>query len=190
MKKSKLYLIVLFICISNIVIGQEFKKKDIQLEKSMYNVHIGLINTSVSNESRLIGQLSLKSELIFHAGYIYSKFFNLNAFGLLPSINIEPRYYYNRQRRLSLNKDLHNNAGNFIGLRVEYIQGEALFSNYLNQHESISIVPVYGLKRNFTDRSRFSYEFAVGVGLKHRFIKKYRRNRGTIHLNIGIGYRL
>ncbi len=194
MKRSKLYLIALFVLISSAVIGQEFKKKDIQLEKSMYNVHIGLINTSISNESRLTDKISLKSELILHIGYFYNESFRINDFGLLPSINIEPRYYHNRKRRAFLNKDLHNNAGNYIGLSIEYIQGKALFNHYFNQFASLSITPVYGLKRNFTNRSRFNYELGGGITMKNTLLKNYGFNKDyidwNIYLRIGVGYRL
>ncbi len=201
MINKQLYFIVLLLLISSTVTGQGFsyleeefiEEEDIRLEQSMYSVYMGLFNISISNEFRLGDFTSLKIEYKFYAGDIYAENFNLKKFGFLPSIIAESRWYYNRIKRGYLYKDLHNNAGNYFGFRVGYILGKSLLRNDFNESPSFYITPVYGLKRNFTTKSRFNYELGVGINIEYTPLDKYNHCDEiyeSFYFRIGIGYRL
>ncbi len=180
MKQLKSYFTtVILVIISTMVLGQDVEP-NIKLEKSIYNAHIGLFFISISNESRLIGQMSLKSELIF--------FPHFNSFGILPALSLEPRYYYSRKRRAVRNKDIRNNAGSYFALKTTYFQGDWLFNKDMTSPEGVVFTPLYGYKMNFTSQSKFSCESMVGINLQLPDSEEIIKNK--LYYTITISYQL
>ncbi len=201
MIKRKLYFIAFLLLISSTVGGQTFdnfeeefnEEEDIRLVSSIYNVHATLFNLSMSHEFRLGDFTSLKTEFIFYLGDMYAQAFTLKKTGIIPSISIEARWYYNRIRRACLDKALYNNAGNYFGLRVGYFLGKSLFSHNFSEFTTVYVTPIYGLKRNFTAHSRFSYELGVGINVEYSPLNRYNRSNETdsyFYFRVGVNYRL
>ena len=95
--------------------------------------------------------------MIFRAGIVpagFSMFNFYNSMGLqctfTPGISIEPRYYTNFKRRVSLGKSTYKNSGDFVAIKI---QGDL--------RPDISFTPMYGIRRVW-GRHWFG-EFTVGA---------------------------
>jgi hypothetical protein len=78
-------------------------------------------------------------------------------------IVIEPRYYYNLQKRAKDAKRIDGNSGNFIALKASYHPEFALFNaDDAPVVSDFAIIPTWGIRRNIGDH--FNYEAGLGVG--------------------------
>lgn len=68
------------------------------VEKSLFGVQTGLFGIWGFHEARLSNRIALRSELGLDAGFLFSKYHG-NGFVLTPVISVEPRWYYNIQKR-------------------------------------------------------------------------------------------
>ena len=97
-------------------------------------------------------------------------------------IALEPRWYYNLNKRDSNGKRIDGNSGNYLSIRTRYLNfnNTQLDENDLNE---ILITPMWGIRRNIGNH--FNYELGAGAGLG------YQENELglAINLNIRIGYR-
>ncbi|WP_143153997.1 hypothetical protein [Cruoricaptor ignavus] len=102
-----------------------------------------------------------------------------------PNFRLEPRYYYNLEKRLEKGYPINYNSGNFFGIAINYRPDAVVFSNNKNLKtiESISFVPKWGIRRNLGNH--FNYEAGFGLGFRHEF--KYR-NYGEFDIHLRIGY--
>ena len=138
-------------------------QKDIKsVEKSILSIQTGYFGTWINHELKLHNQLALRTEV----GTEYRlKFAIKQSFDSLKnqvSIFLEPKYYFNLKKRESKNKNIKNNAGNYISLRTNF--------NILNNLENGEIyfhtlTPTFGIRRNIT--SHFNLEFSCGYGLSY-----------------------
>lgn len=109
---------------------------------------------------------------------------------MTPVISVEPRWYYNLEKRLSKSKSISGNSGNFVSLQTSYHPDWFVISNYdnLKTFNLITIIPTWGIKRNIG--KHFTYETSIGVGYGYQFRGEYDDVNGiAIDLNLRIGYR-
>lgn len=164
------------------------------VEKSIYGIQTGLLGGWVYNETKLSNTIALRTEIGFDFGIWETTFYdNYNQFFLLtPVFVLEPRLYYNLNKRLNKNKNIDKNSGNFIAIKTSYhpdwfIVGKdeniAIVSDF-------SIIPTWGIRRNIG--KYFNYETGIGVGYSHTFAQKagYSKNKSEIEMNmhLRIGY--
>lgn len=100
-----------------------------------------------------------------------------------PNLRLEPRYYYNLEKREKKEKDISNNSGKFLSIAINYRPDIVVFSNNKNLGTvaSYSIVPKWGIRRSLG--RNFNYE--AGLGFRHEI--KYR-NFGEVDLHLRIRY--
>lgn len=170
--------------------NSQTKKETLSVEKSIFGIQAGLFGANVYNESKLADKWSLRSEIGVLGGYSYSSYRTnkKSRFVLVPSLSVEPRYYYNFTRRQRLNKKIANNSGNYFGLKVEYQPNWFIISNhkhYINDNNFISLIPSWGLRRSFA--KNFEYEFRVGYGY-YKDLNSDTKSSG-IDLGFKLGYR-
>jgi hypothetical protein len=111
----------------------------------------------MGNQFTLNGQFSVE-------GGFFGSSNNFNYI-FVPSFNLEPRWYYNLNRRMNKGKKTLNNGSNYVSIEFSYVPN--WFS--INSLDNIVIVqphyyviPKWGLRR--TIGNRFSFEFAMGYG--------------------------
>ncbi len=158
------------------------------VEKNITGVQFGLFGLELYNESRIGEKLALRSQLGLNSGGFWAgSSYKKPGFVIAPSINLEPKYYYNINKRSAKGKNIKNNSANYISIQAVYIPNWFVISNYDNVEVSnqISLIPTFGIRRNFG--KNFNYEFKVGYGYNF-LLEDNTSGSGTIDLGFKIGY--
>ena len=168
------------------------------VEKSMFNIQTGLIGFWASYEARLSDKWTLRTEAGLDLWTFETEYSNFNSTkketeaAFVPSISIEPRWYYNISKRSEKGKYTANNSANFITVAVEYYPDLFLIGNvpdFIYMPDQISIIPKWGMRRAIASSS-FNYELGAGVGYiaylqKEGYMKQSNNVAIDIHARIG-----
>lgn len=158
------------------------------LEKSIFGVETGFLGFWINNETRLISNLSLKSELGLDAGFFGGATDTKIGTVLVPVITLETRYYYNIEKRARHNKTISNNSANLIALNIKYQPNLFVISNSdVSAISNISIIPKWSIRRNLGNH--FHYETGFGLGYRY-FLEKINNEKGevAVDLHLRMGY--
>lgn len=154
----KYILTVFFFNIFFISFSQENKKAE-----DIFALKAGLIGGWVSYEKVLNENFTLNSEIGYEGGFL--KGTNDKVDYVFTTIfSLEPRYYYNFNKRQVKGKNTNNNSANYISSEIFYVPDLLSSTNRenLDLNKSFGIIPKYGLRRNISDNLIF--EFAIGIG--------------------------
>lgn len=154
------------------------------VEKSTFGIQTGFLGLWAHNELKLSNEFALRSEIGLDTGYFYSSFFDISGFVSVPTFTIEPRWYYNLNKRLNKSKRIDGNSGNFFSLKTTYHPDWFVISNEdLKVISDLSIIPTWGIRRNIG--KHFNYEAGFGAGYIHYLDSKTSDFTTNIHLRIG-----
>ncbi len=166
------------------------KAQTASVEKSTYGIQTGLLGVWVHNESKLSNQIALRSEIGLDSGIFGGSFYDNTGFLLTPVITIEPRWYYNLNKRVAKDRRIDGNSGNFVSIKTSYNPDWFVISNYDNLRviNQISITPTWAIRRNIGNH--FTYETGIGLGYRYYFAENIK-NKGEANLNLHLrlGYR-
>ncbi|AXT18411.1 hypothetical protein D7030_07840 [Flavobacteriaceae bacterium AU392] len=182
MKKQVLTLSLIFITFS-------INAQDASVEDSFYGIQTGFLGIWVHNETKLSNKIALRTELGLDAGFFYSSAFSDNlGFLLAPVITLEPRWYYNLDKRQNKSKNIKNNSGNFLSLDVSYHPDLFVISNNDNVGviDQVSVIPKWGIRRSIGNH--FNYETGIGVGYNYIF-GGFNEGEVAVDLHLRIGYK-
>lgn len=169
------------------------KSQTASVEKSTFGIQTGFLGIWAHNELKLSNPITLRSELGFDSGIWGGDFYDKTGFLLTPVLTLEPRWYYNLNKREIKSKRVDGNSGNFISLKTNYHPDWFVISNYDNISivSDISIIPTWGIRRNIGNH--FNYETGIGIGYRYIFAKQagYLENEGetALNLQLRIGYK-
>ncbi len=185
----KYYLLTLTFCgVNSIAISQ-----NASVEKSTSGIQIGVLGAWFYNEAKLSDKISLRSELGLDAGIFGIMHRYEVGYIWIPDITIEPRYYYNLDKRVSKLKSIAGNSGNFVSLKTSYYPDWFVITKNksLRPYNHISVIPTWGMKRNIGNH--FTFETGIGIGYRYYFTKSvgFMENEydRTLNLHLRIGYR-
>lgn len=165
------------------------------VEESVFGVQIGLLGIYVHNEAKLTEKLVLRSELGLDSGIFSGSYYEDDiGYFMTPVITLEPRFYYNLNKRASKSKNISGNSGNYLSLKTSYNPNWFVISSEdIIVTDQISMVPTWGIRRNIGNH--FNYEVGIGVGWRHYFeqtINNYTLEAGDVvqvNLQLRIGYK-
>ena len=169
------------------------KAQDASVEKSTYGIQAGILGIWAHREVKLTNEIALRAEIGMDAGFFGGSFYPKNGYLMTPVMTLEPRWYYNLDKRVSKSKNISGNSGNFLTLQTSYHPNWFVISNYDNVEiaNQISIIPTWGLKRNIG--KHFTYETGIGIGYRYIFAKSvgYLENQSetALNLHLRLGYR-
>jgi hypothetical protein len=135
----------------------------------------------------------LRSEIGLDSGIWGGDFYNGTGFLMRPVLSLEPKLYYNLNKRVSKSKRIDGNSGNFISLKTSYHPDWFVISNKDNISviSDISVIPTWGIRRNIGNH--FNYETGVGIGYRYIFAKQAgfpkNKSEAAFNLHLRIGYR-
>jgi len=161
------------------------KSQNPSVEQSTYGIQTGLLGIWFHNESKLSDQIALRSELGLDSGIFGGSYYDGVGFLLTPVITLEPRWYYNLDKRVSKTKNISGNSGNFVSLKTSFTPDWFVISNVdnLSVLNNISIIPTWGIRRNIG--THFTYEAGIGIGYRYYFDLNEGETAGNLHLRIG-----
>ena len=163
------------------------------VEQSVTGVQVGFLGVWLNNETKLSNSVALRAELGFDSTIWGGSYYKRTGFLLTPVLTLEPRWYYNLNKRVEKSKRIDGNSGNFFSLKTSYHPDWFLISNYENQQivSDVSIVPTWGIRRNIGNH--FNYETGIGVGYRYLFLKRdgFEENDhdAALNLHLRIGYK-
>ncbi len=152
---KKLTFLICLLCFLTFKLTAQDK---VQVEKSLWGIHVGSPIIAVYNESRLANKFVLRTEV---AGtiplYASGDFFS-------PFLKVEPRYYYNLSRRVSKGKVVEKNIANYFSLELwsNFGLGTSIRDSEGTIHPVFCITPTYGLRRKIG--KHFIFETSIGLG--------------------------
>ncbi|WP_271770264.1 hypothetical protein [Aquimarina algiphila] len=151
-------------------------QQEASVEKSVFGIQIGVLGAWVHNELRLSNQVALRSEI----GLGGVSFDHIE-----PMIALEPRWYYNLNKRVDKGRRIDGNSGNYISFRASYRFFDISEAENDNQ-DYLLLTPTWGIRRNIG--KHFNYEAGLGIGLAFR--NENGKEIGyTSVFNLKIGYR-
>lgn len=145
------------------------KAQDTGVEKSMFSLQAGFLGAWINNEVRLSNEISLKSEFGLDVGLRGCSDCETQC-ALAPVLTLEPKWYYNIEKRSAKGKIIKNNSANFVSLGFTYYPDWFVISNATNANveNQITIIPKWGIKRAISN-SNFNYELGIGIGKRYYF---------------------
>jgi hypothetical protein len=160
MKRNILLLLI-------IVVQNTFSQdKTVGVEKSIFGVQTGILGFWAHNESRLTNEISLRTELGLDVGFSDSGLGIQTTTAMIPNIRLEPRWYYNFEKRVKKGRNTKKNSANFLALNFNYNPDWFVISNdkYANFRviSALAIIPKWGIKRTYG--KHFTFETGLGVG--------------------------
>lgn len=165
------------------------------VEKSTSGIQIGFLGVWYYNEFKVNNSVALRGEIGF--GFDFDNFtivetnLNPNTFGMAPVLTLEPRWYYNLEKRASKLKSIANNSGNFFSVRTSFYPNWFMITipkfDGARVNPQLSIIPTWGIRRNLG--KHFNYETGFGIGYRHNFDALVNKGSVDINLHIRIGYR-
>ncbi|SEA43594.1 hypothetical protein SAMN05443667_104204 [Flavobacterium gillisiae] len=173
------------------------------VEKSIFSIQTGVVGVWFNNESKLSNSIALRSEIGIEHDFTVGDHYDNAGFIFQPVLTVEPRYYYNLEKRNGNGKVTTNNSGNYFSIKTSYHPDWFVLNladNY-TKTDDLAIIPTWGLKRQIG--THFTYETAIGLGYRMVYLKEnqqsgtvqnvdgaYNRNQYTPHLHLRIGYAL
>ena len=184
----------LFVGLALLLFINTTNAQDASVEKSTYGIQTGFLGIWAHNESKLSNSIALRSELGLDAGIYSENFVGSRSFIMVPALTLEPRWYYNLNKRVSKQRRIDDNSGNFISIKTTYHPDMVIGSlpEYTVFISDITIIPTWGIRRNVG--KHFTYETGIGIGYYHLFKKDSviifdDRNGVAVNLHLRLGYR-
>lgn len=160
--------ILLLFLIFKISAQNQDNEQNISVEKSIYGVQTGFLGAWLYNESRLSNQFALRSQVGFDFRIEGVREFesfgpNDDFYGIL-HLSLEPRWYYNLEKRLKSGKNIVRNSGNFVALlALANLESVSFTTNdRIESLDQIRFVPKWGIRRSLGQH--ISYEAGFGLG--------------------------
>ena len=178
--------------------------QEVSVEKSIFSVQAGFgTQTGIwfNNESRLSNKFVLRSEIGLEHDFTVGDHYDGAGFILQPVLTIEPRFYYNLNKRNRKGRKIANNSGNYISVKTSYHPDWFVINldDKITKNSDLGIIPTWGFKRQIGNH--FSYETALGFGYRVIYLKEntfngnatnvdgaYNRNQYIPYVHFGVGY--
>ena len=157
-------LVIAFLVSSFLINAQN----NVSVEKSINSIQIGTVGAWFQDETKLTNTVALRSEIGF-----YTEIVKGIGFFMAPEITLEPRWYYNIQKRASKNLDISNNSANYFTIKTNFRSSSFEISNFDDKRaeNSIAFIPKWGIRRNIG--TNFNYELGLGIGYLKYINQKY-----------------
>ena len=130
---------------------------------------------ALGTKCSVVGRLGLQS------GLGYNSTFG-TRYTIHPGISIEPRYYYNLQKREQKGKRTNKNSANYLALTSWYILDPIVEHNSTG-NSLFLIAPNWGIRRVYGNA--FLLEFNTGISYS---IDEYKTEDWNLLLNLRVGY--
>jgi len=168
------------------------KQSDASVEKSVFSVQTGLVGIWANNELRLSNQFALRTEIgleLLSFEYAYT---DETKYGAAPSISIEPKWYYNLEKRVRKGRNIAENSGNAFSVRINYLSPNAFLISDIENYKGVdqlNIIPKWSIRRVYGKHFIFETGFGLGPVIPVGKYSKYADSADVyVDLHARIGY--
>lgn len=162
------------------------------VEKSVFSVQTGLVGIWANNEFRLSNQFALRTEIgleLLSFDYAYT---DETKYGAAPSISIEPKWYYNLEKRVRKGRNIAGNSGNAFSVRINYLSPNTFLISDIENYKGVdqlNIIPKWSIRRVYGKHFIFETGFGLGPVIPVGKYSKYV-DSGDIYVDLHarIGY--
>jgi len=169
-------------------IGYSLHAQNVSSNKeSFLGVQAGLFGANVYYEKNISESFAVRGDIEFSPGIWGGDLYSKTGFAVTPGIKIAPKWYYNMSKRKEALKNTKNNSANYITANVGFVPDLFVISNVdgITVNPMVSIVPTWGLRRNFANN--FNYEIQTGLGVG-KILKPNYDLQTVLNLSFKIGY--
>lgn len=172
------------------------------VEKTIFGIQTGYAGIWLNNETKLSNSIVLRSEIGIENDFAVGDHYEGAGFILQPVLNLEPRYYYNLNKRNSKGKNISKNSGNYLSIKTSYHPDWFVINldEDITKIADLSIIPTWGIKRQLGNH--FNFETGIGFGYRVVFLKpnyktanyqsvdenSLNQNQYTPYFHLRIGY--
>lgn len=154
-----------------------------------HEVDLHLLGFGYNYEFPIVDKLTLQANVNYEFSlYINSDYVNTIA---TLSFGLEPRFYYNLEKRIRQNKNTKYNAANFVSVQFIYLPDLFTSTNSkfpVTVERQISVAPMWNIRRNIA-QSNFNYEVGLGMFYRTIYYKEFDNESSfTPNLSLKIGY--
>lgn len=132
------------------------------VEHSVYCVQTGLVGLWANAEWKLAHHWVLRTEIgaeTFTVNYPEHETETL----LAPVVSVEPKWYYNLEKRLKTGKNTKGNSGNAFSVKVNYNPSFILIGDDdIPKPNHLAVLPKWSIRRQYG--KHFTLETGIGIG--------------------------
>lgn len=132
------------------------------VENALFAVEIGLVGAWVNSEMKIANHWALRTEVgaeTFTVTYHDHETETL----LAPVVSVEPKWYYNLDKRAKMGKKIQGNSGNAFSVKVNYNPHFILAGDdFVPKPNHIAILPKWSIRRMYG--KYFTLETGIGIG--------------------------
>ncbi|OEK04954.1 hypothetical protein [Roseivirga misakiensis] len=188
---KKFFLLAFFLVLPYLSNAQIESTETASVEKSTLGIQTGVLGLWVYGETQISETTVIRGEFGFEGEIFGGINFDRTQYAFTPSFIIEPRWYYNLEKRSVLGKKTAYNSANFVSVQTSFEPDWFDVSNIDNRLRvnRIAIVPTLGMRRQVG--ARWNYELGLGIGYEYTFDSQFVNSGNAIlQLNIRFGYRV
>lgn len=134
------------------------------VEKSVFSIQTGIFGLWVNHELGLGRKIALRTEIGIEPFTVTDNATDQSDVILSPVLTIEPKWYYNLDRRARKGRNTANNSGNSIGLLMHY--NAPLFvigDSKILEPNHLAVGAKYNIRRVYGKHFNFEAGFAAGA---------------------------
>lgn len=188
MKKTITFVFVALLFATLCASAQEMQLASSPRTESNHSASVGIVGVNYAYEF----PLGRKVTVVGRIG-LYTENFTLLANKKLndmliivinPTIDIEPRFYYNLDRRARNGRNTTKNTASFAALQIKAVLPHVWSSDNHSESDGLILVsPLWGLRRVWNEH--WLFEFAAGASLFQRDVDRWE---WLPALNLRFGY--
>ena len=178
---QKLFVLVVLSLFSILLKAQDTTTVEPVTTVSNHSISIDVLSLTYNYEHSLGKSFTVVGRAGFQSAYGYSSQFGARYF-VSPAISIEPRYYYNLNRRADKGKRTYNNSANYLAITSWYLFNPIIAHNTTGSSFAL-VAPNWGIRRVYG--KSFLFEFNMGVSYS---MGKYVDKHWAPFLNLRLGY--
>lgn len=162
------------------------------VEKSVFSVQTGLVGVWANNELKLSSQFALRTEIGLELLSFEYAHTDETKYGAAPSVSLEPKWYYNLEKRVRKGRNILGNSGNAFSVRINYLAPNAFLISDIDNYkgvDQINIIPKWSIRRVYGKHFIFETGFGLGPVIAVGKYSKYA-DSGDVYVDVHarIGY--